>query len=132
MMRESYPHIKHEYDLWQIAKGLKKKLIASKNQELTPWVRSIRNHLWYAAATCDSNAKRQKEKWMSILHHITDEHQWVSGEYITQCEHDPYTPEEACCRPWLQKESKGFQILRNAVLDKKLLKDLEKVKCHKY
>ncbi|KAG1667386.1 hypothetical protein GQR58_018489 [Nymphon striatum] len=45
-MRNSHPAIKHEFDLWHIVKGLKKKLSKSKEKHLQPWVNSIANHLW--------------------------------------------------------------------------------------
>ena len=73
--------------------GVKKKLLASKDQELTPWVRAVANHLWYCAATCEKKPQKLKEKWISLLHHITDEHEWVTGEHMHQCEHPAYTEE---------------------------------------
>ena len=127
IMRETYPHIKHEYDLWHIVKGIKKKLLASKIVELTPWVWSVANQLWYCAATCDGNAENLKEKWISLLHHVTDMHEWACGESIMQCEHPPYPEEEASKRPWLDNESKAFCTLQKVVLNKRLLNDLEKV-----
>jgi len=127
IMRESYPEVQHEFDLWHIVKGLKKKLLGTKNKELVPWVRSISNHLWYCAAVCNGDATRLKETWMGILHHVTNEHIWVSGEKVNKCGHEPYSQEEALKRPWIAKKSKAFELLQKFVLDKRLLKDLEKV-----
>ena len=47
MLRDSHKEIKHEYDLWHIQKGVKKKLINCKIPELLVWVLAIVNHLWY-------------------------------------------------------------------------------------
>ena len=129
LMREKYPGIQHEYDLWHIVKGVKKRLVTSKVPELTPWVRSVGNHLWYCASTCNRNPKLLKEKWASILHHITDEHEWVTGELLHKCEHPPYSKDDPYTRPWLERESKAFEVLKKVVMEKKLLQDLEKVAC---
>jgi hypothetical protein len=130
MMRETYSHIEHEFDLWHIVKGMKKKLLSNKNPELLPWVRTISNHLWYSAAFCNGDAVKLKESWLGMLHHITNEHQWISGETVVKCDHAPYSAEEAAKRPWLSQDSKALQLLRAIALDKRLLKDLERVtKC---
>lgn len=126
-MREEHPEITHEYDLWHIAKGVKKRLANSKNHELSVWIQAIVNHLWYSVASCGGDVLLLKEKWISILHHITDHHSWRTGQKINKCEHTAYTREERKSRPWLSKTSKAFSILQSVVLDKKLLRDLEKV-----
>lgn len=127
IMRGSYPHITHEYDLWHIVKGVKKKLLVNKDKDLAQWVRAISNHLWYCAASCEGNQDILKEKWIGLLHHITDEHEWVSGDSVNKCDHAPYSEEERRKRPWLSSESNAFEVLKKVVLDKRLLKDLEKV-----
>ena len=131
MLREKYPDVTHEYDLWHIVKGIKKKLLASKVPELVPWVRSISNQLWYCAATCEGNASILKEKWLGVLHHTRNQHEWLGGDHITCCEHPPYTQEEAEKRPWLHPTSKAFQVLQKVVMDRRLLQDLEKVELNR-
>ena len=39
--------------------------------ELKRWIKTIINHFWWSCATCNKNAKELKEKWLSILYHIT-------------------------------------------------------------
>lgn len=127
VLKEDYPLVKHEYDLWHIVKGMKKRLLKTKDKELLPWVQAIANHMWYCAATCNGSKVLMKEKWLSILQHITNKHEWLSGQVMSKCDHDTYTEEEARTRPWLKPSSNAFQILQKTVLDKRLLGDLDKV-----
>lgn len=130
LLREEYGSIVHEYDLWHIVKGLKKKLSKTNNKSLQQWLPSIVNHLWYSAATCEGSADRLKVKWLSLLYHITNRHQWdlALGSELTGCDHAPYTDDEAKARPWLTESSDAFKTLQAAVTSKNLLSDLEKVK----
>ena len=65
-MKSEYPHIKHQYDVWHLSKSITKKLtkLAKRkcNEELTPWIQSISNHLWWSASTCNGDPKLLKEK----------------------------------------------------------------------
>lgn len=127
IMRENYADVDHQYDLWHIVKGIKKQLLAAKKPLLTQWVRSIANHLYYCAMTSEGNGEILVEKWLSILHHITNEHRWVTGNHITKCDHPEYSLEEQAKTKWLSKISSDFKILQDVVMNKKLLKDLPKV-----
>lgn len=109
VMPEEYGQIKHEYDLWHIAKSVKKGLLKYHNEDFLEWSRMITNHLWHCASTCDGSVTKLKEKWISVLHHITNIHQWASGEMIQKCEHPPYSPEEDSKRPWLLPGSAAFK-----------------------
>ncbi|KAL7396810.1 hypothetical protein ABVT39_012062 [Epinephelus coioides] len=61
IMRESYPEIKHEFDPWHTAKGIKKKLLAASVRkdckDLAPWMKSVANHIWW----CCSSSKGDKK-----------------------------------------------------------------------
>ncbi|CAB1324762.1 unnamed protein product, partial [Coregonus sp. 'balchen'] len=67
-----------------------------------------------------------KEKWITAVHHITNEHQWVTGDTLNCCKHPPYTPEEEGTRPWLNTSSAAYEAVRKFILNPRLLKDLEK------
>uniref|UniRef100_A0A3B4XA25 Uncharacterized protein n=1 Tax=Seriola lalandi dorsalis TaxID=1841481 RepID=A0A3B4XA25_SERLL len=110
VMHLEHKSIQHEYDLWHIVKSVKKRLLQCHNEDLFEWIRMITNHLWFCVTTCEGSATKLKEKWISILH----------SHY--KC-HPTYTPEEQSQRPWLLP---SFQHLQKIVLDKQLLKKLEK------
>ncbi len=129
MMREEHAHIEHEYDLWHVIKGVKKKLSKKGNKELSLWLPAIVNHLWYCASSCGGNVDLLRVKWLSILFHITNRHSWglALGCEMTRCDHEPYSAEEAPRRPWLTEDSGAYCILEKAVSSTALLSDLERV-----
>ena len=93
-MRTNYSNIVHQYDVWHLSKWVAKKLTkkAKKKdcEELLPWIQSVSNHSWWGAATCEQNADLLREKWLSLLHHITGKHRWrASKEFklIKKCGH---------------------------------------------
>ena len=61
-MEDDHNEIRHEYDLRHIVKNIKKRLLASKKGELTPWVNTIANHLWYCASACKGNMLLMNER----------------------------------------------------------------------
>jgi hypothetical protein len=129
-MSQQHEHIVHEYDLWHIIKSIRKKLSKSGNKQLIQWLPAIANHLWFCVATCEGSVSKLKTKWLSILYHISNRHEWglAMGDEFVKCEHQPYSAEEAMSRPWLAEDSTAFQKLQNVVTSKALLKDLERVR----
>ena len=90
-MRTVKKYIAHQFDVWHMGRNIKKKLTkASKKnscKELNDWIKSIINHFWWCCATSHGNPKELKEKWASILYHITDKHSWKGNEIYKKCEH---------------------------------------------
>ena len=67
-----------------VSKGIVKKLTKAAKQkgckELSPWIQSISNHLWWSCQTCKGDSLLLKEKWISVFHHWTNEHTWGDSE----------------------------------------------------
>ena len=130
-MRSEYPNIKHQYDVWHLSKWVTKKLTKkAKNKtcaELMPWIQAISNHLWYSASTCGGNADLLREKWISILHHIVNKHQWDDLHLFHKCGHPEMPKREEKSYKWLNSGSPAHVALEEVVTNKKLLKDLAKL-----
>ena len=58
-IKRQYPEVEHQFDVWHLSKSITKKLNekAKKNDcgELSPWIKSISNHLWWCAETCEGD-----------------------------------------------------------------------------
>ena len=51
--------IEHQFDVWHISKAVTKSLTSKAKtkgcEELSPWIQSISNHLWFVSATCEGD-----------------------------------------------------------------------------
>ncbi|XP_016359907.1 uncharacterized protein LOC107702177 [Sinocyclocheilus anshuiensis] len=128
-MRASNQEKHHEFDPWHVAKGvLKKMAIAAKRKEcvgLGEWIPSIVNHLWWSAQTCEGNAEVLKEKWVSVIHHVTNRHDWPGNKHYHRCAHEPLDELTERTKLWLSPGSEAHKALVRTVKDKRLLKDLD-------
>ncbi|KAG1696945.1 hypothetical protein GQR58_006144 [Nymphon striatum] len=91
-LREKEPGIKQYFDVWHVAKGLKKKLFkVSKEKEcekVGPWIKSITNHMyWVAASTPSGDSEEMVCKWVSVFNHMQNIHQGHSNLF-PNCEHE--------------------------------------------
>ena len=136
MLREDYPDINHQFDLWHLAKSTTKKLNAKAKlkecQDLGPWIPSIRNHLWWAAASCGGDTIELIEKWRSVVHHTVDRHEWGGTQKYQTCEHQPLSDEERENKKWLVEGSDAHQALSDVINDNGLIKGVKQVNlfCH--
>ena len=135
-MAKDYPHINHQYDVWHLSKWVVKKLTNKAKQkgceELAPWIQSISNHLWWSAATCNGNVQLLREKWKSVLDHVSNKHKWSGNTHFHQCCHRRISSSEAKKVCWLKPGTPAHLALEEVVLNTKLLKDLAKLTdfCH--
>ena len=83
------------------------------------------NHMWWSATTCDRNSQLLKEKWVSILYHTADKHDWDLSVLHNCCAHEPISPRAHRKTKWLIVGSLAHEALKHVVLEKTLLKDLD-------
>ena len=131
-MRTNYSNIVHQYDVRHLSKWATKKLTkkAKKKdcQELLPWIQSVSNHLWWCAATCEQNADLLREKWLSLLHHITGKHRWRAFKefkLIKKCGHPRISAKDQKEIIWIEKGSPANVALEEVVTNKKLMIDMK-------
>ena len=130
LMKNKYSQIKHDYDPWHMSKSLKKKVMLAakkKNCEvLGLWCRSITNHLWFCAESCDGDPDKLVEMFTSLLYHVTNKHSWDeidSYKHFKQCLHDRINEE----RQWLHPNSEAFDELNKIMTDTRFLHDIRRL-----
>ena len=86
-IRTQHPTITHEFDKWYLSKSLMKRLktLARNYPDAFLWKSSINNHLWWSAQTCEGNGKLLVNKFISVLYHISNKHEWVEDGIRKQC-----------------------------------------------
>ncbi|KAI8495211.1 hypothetical protein Bbelb_271970 [Branchiostoma belcheri] len=124
-IRENLPETCHLYDIWHIAKGLRKKLSALAKQKecdvVGDWTNSIVNHLYWCSTTTREGAGDLVEgKWLSLDNHLHNVHSGHS-EAFPQCAHGPLR------RQWLKPNTKASVKLSSIITKKSLLKDIRKL-----
>ncbi|ROL40623.1 hypothetical protein DPX16_4281 [Anabarilius grahami] len=68
---------------------------------------------------------RLKEKWVSVIHHVTNRHDWPGNRHYHRCAHEPLDEQSERRKLWLSPESEAHKALVRTVKDKRLLKDLD-------
>ena len=135
-MKTKHKGIRHQYDVWHVSKWVVKKLTKKAKvkscKELSPWIQSISNHLWWSAATCGGDEELLREKWKSILHHVVNKHSWKDAKQFKKCAHKRLTNAQRKKTKWLTPGSPAHVALEEVVLNDRLLKDIGKLTdfCH--
>lgn len=127
-MKKERPHIKHNFDVWHLAKSVQKKLSKKAQSKpcaaLKPWIHSIITHLWWCAKTSQGNATDCVERWKSIVYHTANIHHWDECQHFHQCAHPPIPRETERRKDWLKVGSPAHDALKEVALNKSLLKDI--------
>ena len=123
-MRKFLKHILHQFDVWHVGKNIKKKLVklAKKKscRSLNQWIKAIINHFRWCCASCEGDPENLKEKWLSILYHITDRHRWKGFKTFKKCQHKKLTKKERNCKPFLKQSSPAYKTLESVAMGKSL------------
>ena len=86
-------------------------------------VHEISRHFWAAYDFL-------REKWLSLLHHITDKHCWrASKEFklIKKCGHPRISAKDQKEIIWIENGSPAHVALEEVVTNKKFMKDVAKL-----
>ena len=127
-MKKERPNIKHNFDVWHMAKSVQKKLTKKAQTKpcaaLKPWIHAIVIHLWWCAKTSQGNATECVERWKSIVYHTANIHHWDGCQHFDQCVHPPIPRETEQRKQWLKVGSPAHDALKEVAWNKSLLKDI--------
>ena len=118
---EKEQDIELQFDVWHVSKSVKKLTKLAKKKScalLGEWTRSICNHLWWCSSTCGGDVELLREKWLSILFHATNQHEFPGKKY-TKCAHETYSVEKQMAKKWFTVGTQAYEAL-----DKKIVKDI--------
>ncbi|XP_064469554.1 uncharacterized protein LOC135384273 [Ornithodoros turicata] len=120
-LRNKHPHISHRFDVWHVAKGIKKKIAAvsqsKKHQVLRLWCESIIRHLYWCARTSD-NGELLLAKWETVVRHAINVHSHPNSLHPV-CFHGDLGERE-----WLHEGTETYKKLHDILLAKQLVKDI--------
>ncbi|CAJ0944241.1 unnamed protein product [Ranitomeya imitator] len=128
VMREKYPNIQHQFNVWHLAKSVGKKILAaSKKKEANK-----KNHLWWSSRTCRRDSDQLILRWKSMLQHVINIHEWSGSEPYIACEDLPLTAAKLDNTKWLEPTSTALTLLKGIVENKNLLRDIRQINffCH--
>jgi len=113
----------HQLDIWHKGKNIKKKLTKAAKQkdcnDLNGWIKSIINHFWWCSATCKGDEEVMREKWLSILCHVSNIHDFPKNKHFKKCLHSDIVD-----RNWLIPGSPTHNKLSAIIKNKRLLNDM--------
>ena len=128
-LREDRPDIIHQYDIWHFTKNIKKALLKAgkkKNCEIiNDWVKAIINHFWWCCSSCNGNYEDLKERWMSLMFHISNKHTWVGYNHFEKCAHPKLTNQQIKKKKWIKQGTPAFTEVEKIVTNKRTLNDLQ-------
>ena len=135
-MKKDHADINHQFDIWHLVKSILKKIMAKSKtktcEALGLWIRSIANHMWWCSESCGGDDQLLREKWLSLLNHITNKHRWGGSKIFKKCAHTVLTAAEKSETEWLDPKSPAFKALQEIVTATRLLNALPHVTmfCH--
>jgi len=105
------------------------KTLEKKYPDVYLWESSINNHLWWSAQTCEENSDLLVDKFLFILYHIANIHEWTDENGIKkQCKHDKLTDEQIQNKLWIHTETSSYDAIKKILTAKDFIKDLRQAK----
>ncbi|KAM7307032.1 uncharacterized protein ISCGN_010668 [Ixodes scapularis] len=121
-LRRNHPDIRHHFDVWHVAKGVNKKIVAvargTKHSVLLKWIKTIIRHLHWCARTSDGDGKLVLAKWVSLIRHMINVHEHPDPLHPA-CEHGKISD-----RLWLEEGTETFKKLEAILMAPHLLRDI--------
>ena len=62
----------------QVTEKLGAKFKTKNCEDLSPWIQSVSNHIWWSSAAWNGDTPLLKEIVTCITHHAVNQHLWVS------------------------------------------------------
>ncbi|KAE8578884.1 hypothetical protein XENTR_v10023813 [Xenopus tropicalis] len=127
LMCEKYSSVIHKYDIWVCAQKVKRQLVAAskkrKCSQIRKWIPSIMLHFEWSSRTSHGDVALFREKWQSLLMHITNHHKWDGSKVCHVCCHKALVRHSRPL-PWIKMWCPAFHALREVILSSRLAKDL--------
>ena len=79
-------------------------ILSTIGLDLTLWISSIQNQLWWSFGTSQGNLALLQEKIDSIAEHLCNIHCFPENQHFRQCGHDPL-PSGNRLKAWLSPHS---------------------------
>ncbi|OCT64444.1 hypothetical protein XELAEV_18045545mg, partial [Xenopus laevis] len=91
LMCQKYSPIIHKYDVGFYAQKVKRQLVSAskkrKCSQISKWIPAIILHFEWSSKTSQGNVSLFREKWQSLLMHITNHHEWGGSVVCHACDH---------------------------------------------
>ncbi|XP_075547143.1 uncharacterized protein LOC142580164 [Dermacentor variabilis] len=124
-MRLQCLEINHHFNVWHVAKGIRKKLAAASRRAgcsaITEWTQAITNRLYWCACACGGNGDMLVAARSSMLNHIKNRHEGHGGLY-PRCLHG-----QSRHMQWLTADSPAYKQIERIVAAPLLLKDIRQL-----
>ncbi|XP_039537948.1 uncharacterized protein LOC120486154 [Pimephales promelas] len=118
------------YDVWHIEKGISKqleKVCKLKGcEKVREWLHSIKNHIYWTAASSSSGPERVA-KWTSMLNHIQNKHTHEDSNFPA-CLHG--TSRSRGTKKWIAAGTLPYLKLERVLSNNRILKDVAKLSPH--
>lgn len=148
MMREEFPDIYHGYDVWHMAKSLRKKFTkaAKKHRKIALWSEQLINHFWWSCENCKKDPELLLEMFHSCLFHVLNIHRWdrkvvIHRKFVElkgkrpypkpptinlKCWHTTISNGDARTIKWFDVDAEDFKALFKVITGTKFSNDVKK------